>query len=273
MTLTPFKYYGGKTAQLKYILPIINSTPHTCYVEAFGGSGAVLLNKKPSEIEVYNDLDELIVNFFRVLQNPQKFKTLLHMLSNTLYSRSEFMRAKKILIAETDDVLRAWALFVVFRQSFSGGGQGWSYDVSEPRHMPQVFYRVIDEKLFLIHQRLRNVYIECDDAFKVIQRYDEPTTLFFFDPPYPPSTINAELPYTYKMSEEQHMEFAEILRSLQGNYVLTTYPTDYYDALPHQKIVVKLPLHPAVSNKAKKRLPQAIYVKTHKQAQTLLNWV
>lgn len=271
MTLTPFKYYGGKTAQLKHILPIINNTPHTCYVEAFGGSGAVLLNKKPSDIEVYNDLDEKIVNFFRVLQNPQKFKTLIHMLSNTPYSRSEFMRAKKILTAETDDVLRAWALFVVLRQSFSGIGLGWSYDIAKPRHMAQVFYRVVDEKLFLIHQRLRNVYIECNDAFEVVQRYDAPTTLFFFDPPYPPSTISAELPYAYKMSEEHHIEFAEILRSLQGSYVLTTYATPYYDALPHQKKIVRLAMHPAVSNKPKKRLPQAIYIKTQKQ--TLMSFL
>jgi DNA adenine methylase len=40
------------------------------YVERFGGKANVLLRKPPSTVEIFNDLDERVVNFFRVLRDP-----------------------------------------------------------------------------------------------------------------------------------------------------------------------------------------------------------
>lgn len=37
--------------------------PHFCYLEPCGGSAGVLLNKAPSAVEIYNDLDGEVVNF------------------------------------------------------------------------------------------------------------------------------------------------------------------------------------------------------------------
>src|SRR5687767_5197898 len=86
--MVAFSWYGGKTSHLTWLLPIIDGTPHTTYVESFGGSAAVLLNKKPSPVEVYNDLYSDVVNFFSVLR--YKREQLLPLLELTPYSREEF---------------------------------------------------------------------------------------------------------------------------------------------------------------------------------------
>src|SRR5258708_38478649 len=61
-----FGWYGGKYSHLAWLLPLLPAVNHFC--EPFGGSAAVLLNREPSPVETYNDLDGEVVNFFRVLR-------------------------------------------------------------------------------------------------------------------------------------------------------------------------------------------------------------
>ena len=64
MSLSAFPYVGGKTILAEWIIDQLPS--HTVYVEPFGGSASVLLNKPRSNVEVYNDLDGDVVQFFEV---------------------------------------------------------------------------------------------------------------------------------------------------------------------------------------------------------------
>ena len=48
------------------MLPLLSPCHHYC--ESFAGSAAVLVNRDPSPIETYNDIDGEVVNFFRVLR-------------------------------------------------------------------------------------------------------------------------------------------------------------------------------------------------------------
>ena len=68
MIKTPISYYGGKQNLIKHILPLIPN--HVQYCEPFVGGAAVFFAKKPSQIEVINDYDNRVVNFwFVLLQN------------------------------------------------------------------------------------------------------------------------------------------------------------------------------------------------------------
>ncbi|MGH7226409.1 MAG: DNA adenine methylase, partial [Gemmataceae bacterium] len=67
--LIPFGWYGGKFSHLAWLLPLLPKCHHYC--EPFAGSAAVLLNRPPSPIETYNDLDGEVVNFFRVLREAK----------------------------------------------------------------------------------------------------------------------------------------------------------------------------------------------------------
>ena len=64
--LIAFGWYGGKFSHLGWLLPLLPPAHHYC--EPFGGSAAVLLNRNPSPVETYNDMDGEVVNFFRVLR-------------------------------------------------------------------------------------------------------------------------------------------------------------------------------------------------------------
>lgn len=84
-----FGWYGGKFSHLNWLLPLLPPCHHYC--EPFGGSAAVLLNRAPSPIETYNDLDSEVVNFFRVLRDQKE--ALIQTIGLTPFSRQEFLLA------------------------------------------------------------------------------------------------------------------------------------------------------------------------------------
>src|SRR5487761_2681173 len=78
-----FGWYGGKFSHLKWLLPLLPECHHYC--EPFAGSAAVLLNRPPSPVETYNDIDGEVANFFRVLRNQKE--TLIEAIGLTPFSR------------------------------------------------------------------------------------------------------------------------------------------------------------------------------------------
>lgn len=131
----PFRWYGGKYSHLDWLLPQLPLTER--YIEPFGGSGAVFLNREPSSVEVYNDLDSDVTNFFRVLRDHRD--ELMEKIALTPFSREEFENA----IEQQDqdgisDIERARLFFVRAGQVRSGLAQDatpgrWAYCKSSSR--------------------------------------------------------------------------------------------------------------------------------------------
>jgi DNA adenine methylase len=85
-----FGYYGGKFAHLDFILALLPfNYPHYC--EPFGGSAAVLINRKPAEVETYNHIDLEVTNFLACLR--KNGEELIRLISLTPFSREELVRA------------------------------------------------------------------------------------------------------------------------------------------------------------------------------------
>lgn len=84
------RYFGSKWRLAPWI--ISHFPKHHGYVEPFGGGCNLLLRKPPSKVEVYNDLDGDVVNFFRVLR--EKMPELLRAIELTPYSRQEMLAAR-----------------------------------------------------------------------------------------------------------------------------------------------------------------------------------
>lgn len=202
---------------------IVASFPaHACYVEPFGGSAAVMLAKPPSKLECFNDKNQRLVNFFRVLRDPKLAAGLEQVLKLTPFSRLEFEVAKE---AAQDPVEDARRFMVLCRQSYAGKGREWMYSlprVGKTRNNAVSTWQAGVAALYLVHQRLLNVQIECLDWRLILQRYDAQDTLFFLDPPYHPET-RVSGRYQHEMSAYDHEDLIERLLKLRGLVVLCGY--------------------------------------------------
>jgi DNA adenine methylase len=231
-----FSWYGGKTYHLDWILPIINQVDHKIYIESFGGSAAVLLNKKPSPIEVYNDIHGDLVNFFRVLRTEGE--DLISLLQLTPYSREEFVLSCEIP-KNLSPLERARMFFVRARQIRNGLATNatpgkWSYTKKDVRRnwaLPiSQWFNAIDS-LEDICTRIGQVQIENLDAFDIIQRYDTPESLHYIDPPYLLSSRTGGKNYEYEYNEDQHVNLINLLLNLKGKVVISGYKNELYPSL------------------------------------------
>ena len=226
----PFGWFGGKGNFLPSLLPLI---PYTdTYVEPFAGGGSVFFSRKPCPTEVYNDLNGDVINLMRVLQDPEKNAELERRLSWTLYARAEKERAKELYKGGQykDDIERAWALFVNVQQGLNGDIiSGWSYsDIlrdGKNKRIKRWLKSVDNINLYL--DRLKYAYIECDDARRIIKRFDAPNTVFYCDPPYLASTRKSG-GYAHEMTDTDHIEFLEICLKSKGAFVISGYPSELY---------------------------------------------
>ena len=168
---------------------LLNLVPeHQVYVEAFAGGASLLFAKQAASLEVLNDLDSGVVNFYRVLRDPEKFERFHQLVSLTPFSREEYCLFKATWRDCEDDVERAYRWFVIVRQCF-GGMIGTGFGVStKGRHGSMAAkvagYLSAIDRLPEISQRLMRVQIENEDFRKILKRYDGPETLFYLDPPY-----------------------------------------------------------------------------------------
>ncbi len=227
MTTPPIVRVGGKHRLARKIIALFPE--HTTYVEPFGGAAHVLLRKMPSKVEVYNDFDGDIVNFFRVAANPAKCAELAERLAMTLYAREEYEDARGNIDA-TSDVDRAYNFAVLNRQSFGGKMTSWGYDVTAGKQAAS--FAGMPEGVLRLHNRLKRVKIERKPFEDVLCRYDRPGTLFYLDPPYPFTGGRGKgKVYRFEMTDNDHRRMVDILLNIQGKAILSGYDTPLYEPL------------------------------------------
>lgn len=232
------RYHGGKYRLSKWIISYFPM--HDTYVEPFGGGASVLLNKTPSRCEVYNDLDDEIVNFFEVLRDPNLSKTLASQIQFTPYSRSEFNISREIT---EDRVERARRLVVRAQMGFSSvgasnGNTGFRLDTGRGSTDLVTIWQRQPNLILEAAKRLSKVMIENRDALQVIQDHDRPDTLFFIDPPYLMDVRNTSgTAYKHEMSLADHERLIEVLKRVKGQVILCGYENDLYNQLGWQKAV------------------------------------
>lgn len=231
---SPIRYFGGKGNMVSKILPIVEGCSHRIYVELFGGGGSILMAKRAVGVEVYNDIDSSLYDFFGVVSNPRQFAKFYRRVALLPYSRQLFNDCRLSWRDEPDLIDRVVKWYVVARQSFSGiFGSSWSFAVTAShRGMAGSVSKWLSaiDKLPEIHSRLSRVQIECNDWRKVLTTYDTAGTLFYCDPPYVLSTRKSG-GYSNEMTDEDHIEFVERVLTLKGSVVVSGYNNPIYDRL------------------------------------------
>lgn len=220
---SPFKWVGGKSRLRKYIIELLPS--HTCYVEPFAGAAWVLFGKPPSDVEVINDVDQDLINFFRVVKHrPEE---LVRAFDWEIVSRAEFQRLASLDPSTLTEIERAHRFYYLIMA-------GWGGELNYPRFQTSITdgghgnrligaLETLSKRLRPVHERLSTVIIENLSWEKCVERYDRQGTVMYLDPPYPGNKVN----YAHNMREwRAHQELAERLKNTDCLWILSTYDTE-----------------------------------------------
>lgn len=228
----PFGYFGSKNKialQLCSHLP-----PHNCWVEAFCGSAALTLRKTPAPIEIINDIDNEIVNFFRQLR--ENSEELCELIELTPYAEQELINARTH-IEGLSDLERARRFLVQSMMAINGvfgnerGGFSYSDSYSRNGHDARVNrWNNLPERLHLVVKRLKDVRIENRNAISLLKKYiNRPATLVYLDPPYFAERTNG---YNKDANEEKfHRNLLELADRANCMIFISGYQSDLYDCI------------------------------------------
>lgn len=232
---SPIKWVGGKSRLRKFIVPLLPE--HTCYVELFAGGAWVLFGKSRSDVEVLNDIDKELINFYRILKyHPE---ALIESFEWELVSRARFDELAQQSPENLTDIQRAHRFYYMIMA-------GWGGEFNYPRFQTSITdgghgnrligaIKHLREKLAPVHARLQTVIIECLGWQDCFARYDRANTVMYVDPPYPNNKSN----YKHNMrSWEDHQLLAEALRGARCKWILSSYDKpEVYSLYPGYTII------------------------------------
>lgn len=244
----PLSYIGGKNRIARQIIEIFPE--HRTYVEPFAGGAQVLFHKAPSRVEVLNDLNFEIVNFFRVCQ--QHHGEFLRCLQFILASRAWFKIFEHQNVETLTDIQRAARFFYMQKNGYAGlvNNPHYAYSVTGPRSFNPANLRELVERA---HARLARVQIECLPYEEILERFDRPTTLFYLDPPYWNRTL-----YKFNFTEADFAKFESRLRTLRGKFVLSLDDRPEVRGLFHRFHLRKIAIAYTAQREAGKRFQELL---------------
>ncbi len=222
----PFGYPGGKSRSLSQLLHHLPMD--RVYVEPFGGSGVVLLNRATSTLEVYNDRYGGVVAFYRCIRDAEKLDALIDRLDLTLDAKEEWIWAADTWKQDTlDDVERAARWYYMHTYSFSNKGRCWGRQTSSKSMAGKVRDKLPMFKE--IHKRFKNVQVENQDWRDCIRDYAGKHTIFYHDPPYLYETSYSKI-YDFGMRQKDHEQFLEQIFDAPGFHAVSGYESLLYDS-------------------------------------------
>ena len=231
-----FRYHGSKFALADWVMSFFpDQKDYDLWGEPFSGNASVTLRKRRSPLEVINDMDGNVINFFYVLRR-WPFE-LIQAVELTPYAHEEWVKSWK----DTDDAVeKARRFFIRSYGSIAGPtaqwNTGWRRQVKLSRGITGnkmtaaavTFGRI--EHLWQVAERLKGVMIERMDAIQLVLKYDHDRALWYFDPPYVWATRGrwSNTAYTHEMEDGDHVQFCEVARTLEGFVIISGYENDIY---------------------------------------------
>jgi DNA adenine methylase len=212
-----FGYPGNKAKHADWILA--HAADHRCYIEPFGGAAGVLANKPESHVEVYNDRDADLVQFFETLRDHGD--ELREWLRNVPYARQQYETWASDWYEDDwrpDDPVECAGVFFFLRQTCFGAKYRYKggFATSTTRNQAMTFRNQV-ERLERFADRFRgSVVIEHLDWRDALEKYDREEALFYCDPPY----ADARCRYRYG-TDFDHEAFASELAALDGRWLVS----------------------------------------------------
>ena len=185
--LRALQYYGGKARKAQWIAELLPWEQRTCYMEPFSGMASVLLARAPVNLEILNDLNGRVINWWRAIRDESA--EFARLLQYTPHSRNEYIEAcKQLDDATLAPIRRALAFHIVVQQGVMHadnvdkvkGSFGRSFHANSARQ-----YAWRPERVEALARRLRHVTLEEQDAMKLLARTaPDEGMVIYADPPY-----------------------------------------------------------------------------------------
>ncbi len=229
------RYHGGKWKLAPWI--ISHFPAHRTYVEPFGGGGSVLMRKRRSYAEVYNDLDGEVVNVFRVMRDEAMALRLMDALALTPFARDEFDLSYETSPDPVEQarrtLLRSHAGFGSNAVAGNRHATGFRSDSKRTGSTPAATWSTLPDAIPSFIDRLRGVVIESKPALDLIQQHDYIGALFYVDPPYVHSTrgsiAGVRQKYRHELTDDDHRALSALLHQVAGMVVISGYACQLYD--------------------------------------------
>ncbi|PCI10585.1 hypothetical protein COB72_03255 [bacterium] len=190
--------------------------PHSkIRVDLFYGSGNATLPLIPAHVEIANDLDGEVINYFRMVQmNPD---ILHHALKGFPVSDVLFAEISKQDTSSLTPVQRAARFLYLAEAGYCGKYREKKY-LAIPRSAPMRYQpRKLYQRIHSLHRRILNITFVQKDFEEIIHKYDSPDTFFFVDPPYD----GREDYYKINFEVDDHTRLSEKLRHIKGKALVT----------------------------------------------------
>jgi len=210
---------GGKRNIRKELVSIMPE--HIQYCEVFAGALWVMLEKPQSKLEIVNDVNDDLINFYRVIQDKDKCKELTNRLyfmpkSREIFDEYDIKIKKK---EYKDDIEHAMMFYYLLKLVFGGRFDRVKKSFCVPNDgRKNINYEKFPDEFLELHERLKDVYIEKQDYKYILDKYDRADGLFFLDPPYLDTT---EHNYGVNFDINEYTIMRDKLKNLKANWILT----------------------------------------------------
>lgn len=238
-------YFGGKYAQLKNILPYIETVAKEnnayTYIECFGGGGKCILNldtiNHQFKKKVYNEWDKALCCLFKLASDEESAQQLVINLRKTEYSEEVFKHCKEHLNDDVSDLEKARMMFVLCLMSISSNIRNFSKPSYAEGKISR-FYNSV-EKIAEAPQHLKDITVVNGDYKDLMKKYGKDAQVIkYLDPPYHPACRNQSCLKVYpnELSIEQHREMVEMLCKSRS-WVLSGYDPAIYGSADYEPLI------------------------------------
>ena len=210
--------------------------PHKIFVDLFGGSGVVIFRKSVSDVEIYNDLDSSMVNYFRCVVDVNCLSSMFKILDEIVLGDDYLLYARSLVnkyVEKRRELERSLEEGLVH---FDKKDLSPDPEVAVARFLLNLFTegfsypkKIDDKKIYSIDreavkklwmetgERMRDVVFLNRDWRQILETYDSKDTLFYADPPFPDTPEEA---YIENFTKEDVIELMTRLENIKGKYII-----------------------------------------------------
>lgn len=255
-----YSWQGGKFYEKRIIIPLMPI--HEWYVEVFGGSFVLLLNKPKAEKEFGNDKFSCLINFWNCVNDSRMARKLIKKIELTLDSRFNFQEYMKQEPEELSRIDRAYRFLYLTSFGFNSYHDTYYSPITHNQYKLKDWinkFKGVGRMLWGVHERVKDVIFtnyDFRDCLKNVKPHKK--RFLFLDPPY----INThQYNRGYKADLTFPPEWYEDMRDLLAIHskggtmwmITCNQENTYFDEM--DDIIIRLIERRTTMNKVKERRP------------------